>query len=227
MSEIKVHHLDNSRSQRILWLLEELGVDYEVELYKRDPKTMRAPKSLEAIHPLGKSPVVEIDGGVILAESGAIIEELLDRYGEGRLRPEPGTEAHRRYRFWLHYAEGSFMPPQLVKLVIHRVRSAPLPFLVKPVGRAIANKVDEGYTDPEITKHLAFVETELGKNEWLAGNELSGADVQMSYPLEASLARSGIKQGYPRIAAWLDAIHAREAYRRALERGGPLDILGS
>lgn len=227
MSRITVHHLDNSRSQRILWLLEELDVDYEVRLYKRDPKTMRAPKTLEEIHPLGKSPVVEIDSEVLLAESGAIIEELLDRFGDGRLRPEPGTETHRRYRFWLHYAEGSFMPPQLVKLVMGRIRSAPSPLFVKPFAKAIANKVDEGYTDPEIKKHLDFIEIELAKHEWLAGDELTGADVQMSYPLEASLARGGIKRGYPRIAAWLDAVHGRDAYKRALQRGGPLEILGS
>ena len=224
MAEVIVHHLNNSRSQRILWLLEELGVDYELEHYQRDPQTMRAPASLARIHPLGKSPVVEI-GDVKLVESAAVIEELLDRYGNGRLRPEAGTDAHRRYRFWLHYAEGSLMSPLLVKLVISRVRSAPVPFFVKPIAKGIASKVDEGFTDPEIEKHLDFIEEELRRHRWFAGQELTGADIQMSFPLEAAAARGGAAK-YPQITGFLESVHERDAYQRALKRGGPFSIAG-
>ncbi len=226
MTELTVHHLDNSRSQRILWLLEELGVDYDIEFYKRDEKTMRAPPELGRIHPLGRAPIVTIGDDIVLVESGAVIDELLDRYGKGRLRPEPGTEAYRRYRFWLHYAEGSLMPPLLVKLVVSRIRSAPVPFIVKPVAKGIASKVDEGFTDPEIKRHLTFIDSELGKHRWLAGDELTGADMQMSFPLEGAAARTDMGTKYPNIARYIEAIHARPAYQRGLERGGPFNILG-
>jgi glutathione S-transferase len=226
MSSITVHHLDNSRSQRVLWLLEELGLDYEVKEYKRDPKTIRAPESLKAVHPLGKSPVVELEDGTVLAESGAIIEELLERFGNGRLRPALGTDEHRRYLYWMHYAEGSLMPPLLVKLVIDRVRNAPLPFFIKPIAKAIASKVDEGFTDPEIGKQMAFMESELGKSRWFAGDELTGADIQMSYPVQAALARGGAAERYPRLAAWLEAVQSRDAWKRGIERGGPMDMFG-
>lgn len=224
MAEVIVHHLNNSRSQRILWLLEELGVDYELERYERNPQTMRAPASLERIHPLGKSPVVEV-GDVKLVESAAVIEELLDRYGNGRLRPEAGTDAHRRYRFWLHYAEGSLMSPLLVKLVISRIRTAPVPFFVKPIAKGIAGKVDESFTDPEIAKHLDFVEEELKRHRWFAGPELTGADIQMSFPLEAASARGGTAK-YPQITGFLESVHERDAYQRAVQRGGPFSITG-
>ena len=227
MSAITVHHLESSRSMRVLWLLEELGVDYDVVHYRRDPDTLRAPQSLATIHPLGKSPVVVLDGNVVLAESGAIIEELIDRYGAGRLRPPPGTEAYRRYRFWLHYAEGSLMPPLLVKLITTRIRNAPLPFFVRPVSGAIAKKIDEGFTDAEITKNLQFVERELSGRRWLTGEDLTGADVQMSYPLEVALTRGETSQEYPRAADFVEAIRARDAYARAMKRAGTQEVLGA
>lgn len=216
---ITLHHLDNSRSQRILWLLEEMGLDYRVEQYKRDPKTMLAPPALRAIHPLGKAPVLT-DGERVLAESGAIIEYLGDSYAAGTLMPPPGTDARRRCSYWLHYAEGSAMPPLLLKLVFSRVAKAPAPFFVRPVARAIATKVQRTFVDPQIALHLDYMEGELGKHAWFGGEDFSVADIAMSFPLEAASARGGLDAGRPRLWAWLERIHARPAYRRALERGG-------
>lgn len=216
---ITVHHLDNSRSQRILWLLEELGVDYRIEHYKRHPKTLLAPAALRAIHPLGKAPVLT-DGDRILAESGAIIEYLGDTYGAGALMPAPGTDARRRCSYWLHYAEGSAMPPLLLKLVFSRVATAPAPFFVRPVARAIAEKVQRTFVDPQIALHLDYLEGELGKSAWFAGEDFSVADIAMSFPLEAATARGGLDAARPRLWNWLERIHARPAYRCALERGG-------
>jgi glutathione S-transferase len=216
---IVVHHLDNSRSQRILWLLEELGLPYEIRRYRRDPKTMLAPPELRAIHPLGKSPVIEDDGRV-LAESGAIVEYLADRYGGGTLIPPHGTPERLRCSYWLHYAEGSAMPPLLLKLVFRRVENAPAPFFVRPVARGIAGKVQRSFVDPQIALHLDYLEGELGRSEWFGGPAFSVADVQMSFPLEAAAARAGLDASRPRLWAFLERIHARPAYRRALERGG-------
>ena len=188
---IVVHHLNNSRSQRVLWLLEELGVPYEVKRYERDVATMLAPASLRAVHPLGKSPVVT-DGGLTLAESGAIIEYLAGRYGDGRLVPAPGTPMRQRYTYWMHYAEGSAMPPLLLKLVFSRVESAPMPFFVKPIARAIVGRAMTSFIDPQIKLHLDFMEGELGKSTWFAGDDFTAADVQMSFPLEAAASRGGL-----------------------------------
>jgi glutathione S-transferase len=218
-----VHHLNNSRSQRVLWLLEELGVPYEVKRYERDRATMLAPPELRAVHPLGKSPVVT-DGDTTVAESGAILEHLLDRHGQGRLRPAPGTPEYLRYRYWLHYAEGSAMPPLLLKLIFDRVESAPAPFFVRPVARAIARKVKGTFVTPQLETHLGFIEGELARSPWFAGDELTAADVQMSFPLEAARSRAGVTEATrPHIDAWLRRIHARPAYRRALEKGGTYD----
>lgn len=216
---ITVHHLNNSRSQRILWLLEELGVPYEVKRYERDPKTMLAPPELKAVHPLGKSPVIT-DDELTVAESGAIIEYLADRYGEGRLLPATGTAERRRCTYWLHYAEGSAMPPLLLKLVFNRVKSASAPFFVKPVAKSIARKVESSFIDPQLKLHLDYLERELGKHEWFGGHRFSVADIQMSFPLEAFAARGGLDASYPRLSAFLQRIHAREAYQRALDKGG-------
>jgi glutathione S-transferase len=217
---IIVHHLENSRSQRVLWLLEELGLPYEVRRYARDPKTMLAPPELERVHPLGKSPVIG-DGRVTVAESGAIAEYLLDSYDrEGRLRPPAGTAARRRFTYWLHFAEGSAMPPLLIKLVCERVRSAPMPFFVRPVARAIADKVTSGFVAPNLERQFGFMEGELKRSRWFAGDLFSAADIQMSFPLEAA-ARGGLDTRYPRLQDWLARIHARPAFRRALEAGGP------
>jgi glutathione S-transferase len=216
---IIVHHLNNSRSQRILWLLEELGLDYEIKKYQRDAKTMLAPPELRAVHPLGKSPVIQ-DGDTIVAESGAIIEYLVERYGNGRLQPAPGTPERLRYTYFLHYAEGSAMPPLLLKLVFDRVENAPAPFFVRPIARAIASKVKDGFVLPQLRQHLAFLEGELEHRDWFAGDAFSAADIQLSFPLEAAASRAGLDAKYPKLNAFLERIHARPAYQRALERGG-------
>jgi len=216
---IIVHHLNNSRSHRILWLLEELGVPYEIKRYQRDLKTMLAPPGLRAVHPLGKSPVIA-DGELTLAESGAIIEYLADRYGAGTLIPAYGTPERLRCIYWLHYAEGSAMPPLLLKLVFRRVENAPMPFFVKPIAKSIAHKVQYSFVDPQLKLHLDYLEGELGKSEWFAGNTFSAADIQLSFPLEGFAARGGLDASYPRLSAFLLRIHARPAYQRALQQGG-------
>ena len=222
-SMIIVHHLNNSRSQRILWLLEELGIPYEIKKYQRDPKTMLAPPELRAIHPLGKSPVVT-DGDTVVAESGAIIEYFVERQGGTQLVPAAGTPDKLRYTYFLHYAEGSAMPPLLMKLVFDRIETAPMPFFVKPVARSIAQKVKGGFIMPQILQHLAFLESELARSTWFAGEEFTAADIQLSFVIEAAASRGGLDEKYPRLNAYLARIHARPAYQRALERGGPFTI---
>ncbi len=224
---IKVHHLNNSRSQRVLWLLEELELPYEIVHYQRDPKTMLAPPSLRAVHPLGKSPVVTTDDGLVLAESGAIIETLIEREGHGRLMPAAGTPEAVRYRYFMHYAEGSLMPPLLVKLLFDQVEKAKMPFFAKPIARSIAAKAKAGYVSPNLKTHLDFLEGELGKSKWFAGNAFSGADIQMSFPVEAARSRGGLDDTRPRLMGYLERIHARPAYQRALERGGPYAFAGN
>jgi glutathione S-transferase len=221
---IVVHHLNNSRSQRILWLLEELGLEYEIKKYQRDAKTMLAPPELRAIHPLGKSPVIT-DGDATVAESGAIIEYLLERYGDGRFVPPVGTPDKLRYTYFLHYAEGSAMTPLLMKLVFDRVESSPMPFFAKPIARSIAQKVKSTYIMPQIANHLNYLEAELGKLTWFAGEQFSAADIQISFVLEAVAARAGMDEKYPKLTAFLERIHARPAYQRALERGGKYDMV--
>ncbi|MEJ8811854.1 glutathione S-transferase [Variovorax ureilyticus] len=222
---ITVHHLDNSRSQRVLWLLEELGVPYEIVRYQRDPKTMLAPTSLRSVHPLGKSPVVTTEDGITLAESGAIVETLIERYGQGRLIPPAGTPEAVRYRYWLHFAEGSAMSPLLLKLVFDRIEKARMPFFAKPIAKSIAQKAKSSFIMPNIRAHLDFMEAELSKSQWFAGDSFTGADIQMSFPVEAAAARGGLDASRPRLMAYLERIHARPAYRRALERGGPYGLL--
>ena len=217
---ITVHHLNNSRSQRVLWLLEELGVPYEIKKYQRDPKTMLAPETLRAVHPLGKSPVIT-DGDVTVAESGAIVEYLIEHYGQGPLVPPSGTEERRRYTYWLHFAEGSAMPPLLLKLIFDRIESGPMPFFAKPVARGIARKVKGLTVEPNLKRQLDFMEAELGKSQWFAGNDFSAADIQMSFPVEAAAQRAGLDASRPKLMNFLKKIHVRPAYRRALERGGP------
>jgi glutathione S-transferase len=219
-----VHHLNNSRSQRVLWLLEELGVPYSVKRYQRDPKTMLAPPELRALHPLGKSPVI-VDGDVVMAESGAIIQYLVDRYGQGRLAPPAGTPEHLRYVYWLHYAEGSAMPPLLLKLVFGRLGSPPMPALLRPLAGAIAKGVQQRYIDPQIKLHLDFMEGELRQSIWFAGTEFTAADIQMSFPIEAASARGGLDAQRPKLMSYLERIHARPAYLRALEQGGPYALM--
>lgn len=202
---ITVHHLENSRSQRVLWMLEELGLPYTVKRYERNKVTMLAPSELRAVHPLGKSPVIE-DDGAIIAETGAIVEYLVER-GNGRLGPPAHRDNARRWRFWLHYAEGSLMPPLLVKLVLSRV-----PIL----GKAAQKKLQ-----PMIDVHLDYIESELSQRPWFAGDAMTAADIMMSFPLEAARARGGLDESRPATIAWLEKVHARPAYQAALAKGGP------
>ena len=220
---IVVHHLNNSRSQRVLWLLEELGVPYDITYYQRNPKTMLAPPELLAVHPLGKAPVIT-DGATTVAESGAILDYLLSRHGGGRFAPAPGTPEALRFTYWMHFAEGSAMPPLLLKLIFDRIPKTPMPFFVKPIARGISSKVLATLVEPNLKRQLDFMEGELGKGEWFAGAEFTAADIQMSFPVEASAQRAGLDASRPRLMAWLKRIHARPAYQRALQRGGPYDF---
>ena len=217
---ITVHHLNNSRSQRVLWLLEELGLPYEIKKYQRDAKTMLAPPELTQVHPLGKSPVIT-DGDITVAETGAIIEYVLERYGKGRLVPPTWSPERLRWRYWLHFAEGSAMPPLLIKLIFERIKVTPMPFFAKPIAKGICNKVLAAMVEPNLKRQLDFMEAELGKSEWFAGAEFSAADIQMSFPLEAAAQRAGLDASRPKLMAFLKRIHARPAYKKALERGGP------
>ncbi|WP_462379731.1 glutathione S-transferase family protein [Pseudomonas sp. Marseille-QA0892] len=214
---IKLHHLNNSRSQRVLWMLEELGLDYELVRYERDPQTMEAPASLRQVHPLGKSPVLE-DGELVLAESAVIIEYLAEQYGR-HLLPEAGTAARRQCNYWLHYAEGSLMPLLLMKLIFQKVKSGPMPFFARPIAKSIAGKVTGSFIDPRLNQHLDFVEAELGDSPWLLGESPCAADFQMSFPLEAARSRGGLGSR-PRLNAYVDRIHAYPSYQRALAKVG-------
>lgn len=218
---LTVHHLNNSRSQRVLWLLEELGTPYEIVKYERDPKTMLAPPELMKVHPLGKSPVIT-DGGTTVAESGAIIEYIVDQYGDGKFTPSKGTPEYLRCRYYMHYAEGSLMPFLLMKLVFGRVRSAPVPFFIKPIVKKVAANVEDSFIHPNLERHTAFIEAELGKSKWFAGDDLTSADFQMLYPMEAIAARW--PSAGPRIKDWVERAHARPAYKRAEEKGGPSQV---
>jgi glutathione S-transferase len=220
---LTVHHLNNSRSQRVLWLLEELEVEYQVKRYERNSKTMLAPPELKAVHPLGKSPVIS-DGDLVIAETGAIIEYLIERYGNGRLIPAAGSAERLRYTYWLHYAEGSLMPLLVMALVLSKVVPGS-PALIRPIARAIIGSLNQRFLGPNLKTHLDFVESELSRSEWLAGDRLTAADVQMSFPLEAASARAGDGVPRPHIQAFIRRIQARPAYQRALQKGGPYELL--
>jgi len=221
---IVVHHLNQSRSQRVLWLLEELEVPYAVKRYQRDPGTLLAPPPLRQVHPLGKSPVIT-DGDLTLAESGAILEYLVQRYGEGRLRPKPGTPEAVRYLYWMHYAEGSLMPPLLMKLVFERIGTAKMPFIARPIAKAISARGLASFVHPQIERHLDYLEQELGRSTWFAGEELTAADIQMSFPLEAAQARADLSRR-PRVRAFVERMHARPAYQRAAGKVGDFGVVG-
>ena len=214
---ITVHHLNNSRSQRILWLLEELGVPYEVRRYERDAKTMLAPPELRAVHPLGKSPVIT-EGDRTVAETGAIVEYILDEYGQGRLIPPAGTEERRRYTYWLHFAEGSAMPPLVMTLLFGEIPKR-APFFIRPVAKMIGATVTSSFLKPNIEAQQALMETELAHGGWFAGGTFTAADIMMSFPVEAARSRIGLG-GHTRLEAWLARIHARPAYQTALKKGG-------
>jgi len=218
---LTVHHLNNSRSQRVLWLLEELGVPYEIVRYERQPD-LRAPPELRAIHPLGKSPVIT-DGGSVIAESGAIVEYLVSTYGGGRLIPPPGTPERLRYTYWLHYAEGSAMPLLLLKLLFS-VMPRRAPGLLRPLVRKVSTQALTALVNPQLKQHMAFWESELQKSEWFAGNEFTAADIQMSFPVQAAAARGPLEQGHPRAMDFLERIEKRPAYQRAMEKGGPYKV---
>lgn len=218
---IIVHHLENSRSQRVLWLLEELELNYEVVRHERDRKTMLAPPELKQVHPLGRSPVI-VDGERTVAETGAIIEYLTSRAG-GLLVPD-GDEERLRYTYWLHYAEGTLMPLLVMKLIFSKLGSKPVPLPLRPFGGLLAYGVGQQFLDPRIAENLAYLEGELTGRDWFAGSELSAADIMLSFPLEAAQARANLDD-YPNLAAYLKRIHARPAYQRALERGGPYALM--
>ena len=224
---ITLHHLKTSRSQRILWLLEELQLPYELKVYARDKATRLAPPELKKIHPLGKSPVLT-DGDEVLAESGAIIEYLVETYGQhasgdlAQLQPAPGTPAHRQNRFWMHYAEGSLMNWLVMKLVFGSIPTQPMPFFVRPVARALCAKVQQRLIDPNLATALAFIEEHLGKQVWFAGADLTMADFQMSFAVEALASRASQASDSPHLQAYLARMRARPAYQRALHKGGPV-----
>ena len=200
---VVVHHLNDSRSQRVLWLLEELGLPYEIKHYQRDAKTRLAPPELKAIHPLGKSPVITEDGQIV-HESGAIVDYLIRHHGNGRLQPSVGWPEYEDYQQWLHYAEGSAMLPLMLRLYVGRLGEA---------GAPLAPRIES-----EIANHLGFVNQSLEGRQWLVGNDLTGADIQMSFVGEAA---RDLRKAYPNIDAWVRRFQARPAYRKALERGGP------
>ena len=224
---ITVHHLETSRSQRVLWLLEELGLPYKIKRYQRDPKTKLAPPALKAVHPLGKSPVIT-DGDETIAESGAILEYILERYGAqatgelAQLQPAPGSAAHRQSRFWMHYAEGSLMNWLVMKLVFMTIPKQPMPFFVRPIARAICSNVQAKLIDPNLTTALDYIDDHLGHNSWFAGDNISIADFQMSFAVEAALSRSDSATQYANLAAYRDRMVARPAYKRAIAKGGPV-----
>lgn len=217
---IVVHHLENSRSQRVLWLLEELGLAYEVKRYERDKSTNLAPEELLKVHPTGKSPLIE-DAGAVIAETGAIVEHIIEERGAGRLQPARGGADWRRYRYWMHAAEGSYMPPLVLTLMLGRMETAPMPFFARPIAKKLTGAVREGYLNHTIAGLFGYLDAELGKSEFLAGSDLTGADIMMSFPAEAMLQRGPDALKTKRIRAYVEKLHARPAYKRALERGGP------
>ncbi|OYT92526.1 MAG: glutathione S-transferase [Burkholderiales bacterium PBB3] len=224
---ITVHHLETSRSQRVLWLLEELGIDYKIKVYARDPKTKLAPAALKKVHPLGKSPVIT-DGDETIAESGAILEYLAERYGSrvsgdlAQLQPTVGTPAHRQVRFWMHYAEGSLMNWLVMKLVFKTIPTQPMPFLVRPIARALCGTVQAKLIDPNLATALAYIEDHLSRNAWFAGEHISLADFQMSFAVEAALSRAAKGADFPHLAAYQARMVARPAYQRGVAKGGPV-----
>ena len=214
---ITLHHLNNSRSQRILWLLEELELPYQVEHYQRDNITMLAPESLKAIHPLGKSPIIT-DGDICVAESGAIIEYLMVKTSSN-LKPELSSDAYRSYSYWMHFAEGTLMTQMLIKMMFDKVKTSPMPFFIKPIAKAIANKAINAYAGPNVIRNLSYIENHLQQNEWFCGEKMTAADIQMSFPLEAAIARDGAGK-YLAISQFVSTCQSRPAYQKALEVGG-------
>ena len=221
---IVLHHLANSRSQRILWLLEELEVPYEIKRYERDSKSGLAPPELLSVHPLGKSPVIT-DGEVTVAESGAIIEYLVEKFDDGKLRPPAGTSERRAYTYWMHYAEGTFMPFMVLSLILRRIETAPMPFFIKPIARSIADKARSNYLDRNVRRNLEFMEEALETSIWFVGDTLTAADIQMSFALECAEVGNNLRQDYPKLADFLARMRQRPAYQAALRKGGPYELM--
>jgi len=220
---LTVHHLNQSRSQRVIWAVEELALPYQIVRYQRE-KTMMAPPSLKKVHPLGKSPVVE-DNGLIVAESGAILEYLQETYDlTSQLKPQ-SPEQKLQYRFWLHYAEGSLMPILLMKLVFNSLGKPPVPFGLRTLGKGLGKGVQKAWLNPQLETHARFIEAHLSENSWFAGDRLSMADIQMSFPIFALLARGGI-DNLPHTQAWKKKVEMRPAWQRAIQQGGPFDLPG-
>ncbi|WP_417615762.1 glutathione S-transferase [Oceanisphaera sp.] len=216
---IQLHHLNDSRSQRIIWMLEELELDYDIKRYQRDAHTSLAPETLKRVHPLGKAPIL-IDGELRLAESGAIIDYLAQRYGSSTLLPAANTQAWWDYVYWLHYGEGSLMPPLLMRHVFDKVQQAPMAFFIRPLVKKIVAGVERAFLNQQIHTHLNFVADHLACHEWFLGESFSAADIQMSFPLEAAMHRAEMADSYPRLKAYVTRLQARPAYLRALEKGG-------
>ncbi|MDO6460303.1 glutathione S-transferase [Granulosicoccaceae sp. 1_MG-2023] len=217
---ITLHHLESSRSQRILWLLEELGLEYRIERYARDAETLLAPERLRAVHPLGYAPVLQ-DGDLVLAESAVIIEYLLHEYGDAGWQPQRGDGQWLDYAYWLHYGEGSVMPMLVMKLVCQRVRGA-TPWLLRPLAGGISKGVMGSFVQPSLDRHLAFMEASLKGRDWFVGQRLTGADVQMSYVVAIAAGHDALEGRYPRLSSWLDRVVSRPAWQRALAAGGAL-----
>ena len=226
---ITVHHLETSRSQRVLWLLEELGLPYELKVYRRHPVTRLAPPELKRIHPLGKSPVIT-DGDLVVAESAAILEYLVERYGAqapahsdvAHLWTDPGTPEHHQRRFWMHYAEGSLMNWLVMKLVFMSIPQQPMPFFVRPIARELCKRVQQQLVDPNVNTSLAFIEDHLSRHAWFAGERLTLADFQMSFAVSALMSRADAGAAHPHLKAYVQRMEARPAYQRALAKGGPV-----
>ena len=216
---VVVHHLEDSRSQRILWLLEELGVEYRIKRYERDEKTSLAPEALRKVHPLGKSPIIT-DQGETYAESGVIVEYLARTYGDGQWAPSVDDDRYWQFAYWMHYAEGSLMPPLLLRLVFDRLRTGPAPFFIRPILRKIADEVDNRFINAQIATHFGYVDRHLAEHEWFVGDDISAADIQMSFPLEAAVSQGIISEAYPAVIDYVERCQSREAYREALRRGG-------
>lgn len=223
---ITVHHLENSRSHRIIWLLEELKLDYEIVHYQRNKKTMLAPASLKQAHPLGKSPVIidSTDNTTTVAETGAIIEYLMDQYDDGTLRPKSGTVERQHYNFWLHYTEGSLMPVLLLRLLFNKLNKSPMPLPLRPVAGLIATGVRHKFIQPRLKEHMEFMENEIAKRKWFCGKRFSAADIMLSMALQGLAARNSLAD-YPNLSNTLEKMLKRPAYRRAIKRGGELELL--
>lgn len=221
---ITVHHLKQSRSHRILWLLEELQIAYHLKIYERDPKAKTAPADLVKIHPLGKSPVIT-DGEKVVAESGAILEYILDNYGQGKLKPvDKKSEDYLNYQYFMHYTEGTLMPQLVLSLIFNMIPKQPMPFFVKPIMKEISRNIHKMYINPQIHLNLNFLENKLKDNKWFAGDDFSVADIQLGFAIYSAQTLLKDQFNYPKLAQFLVKIQKRPSYQLALKKGGPIDL---